>query len=520
MNEQRPGESADDRYRRLIEQSDVGLFQTRVDGGIEWLNQAAARLFGFGTPEEFMRSVPDITDVYVDPSRRDALLQILEREGRVDGFEYEMRRKDGSRRWISITARAVYSGNGDLEGFEGTFVDVTQRKLLEAAAQAMSSDLEPAEAVARFASVLGAAVPFSQVSLVTVQGDRYRRLVSISGDESKEPLPAGEWVSLVDNPVGQSVRTGRPLVVPDTDDETWPLNRILREAGVGSYIVLPLSDGQRVIASFNVGFAERGPIEGEVQDLLLAHTAAVTQAVRNILLFEAQRDVVARLEELARLKNEFLANVSHDLKNPMSVVSGVAEVLQASWDSIPSERRVQMLGTLVRNARAMRDMLQRDLDIALIESGELAYEVVPFDLVETVRDVVSAFRDSEPGRVFELVSAPGLPEGLGDPQRQAQILFNLLSNAVKFSDGDTPVAVEVAKAGEMLQISVEDRGPGIDAAGREILFERLSRLDPTKPGTGLGLYIARAMVEAQGGTIDVESEPGEGSRFTYTLPAA
>ena len=520
MIEARRDESADERYRRLIEQSDVGLFQTSVDGSIGWLNQAAARLFGFETPEEFMRSVPDITDVYVDPSRRDALLQLLEREGRVDGFEYEMRRKDGSRRWISIKARGVYSGHGDLEGFEGTFLDVTQRKLLEAAARAMSSDLEPAEAVARFANVLRAAVPFSQLSLVTVEGDRYRRLVSISGDESIQPLPSGEFIPLADNPVGESVRTGRPVVVADTNEDTWLLNAVLRDAGVGSYIVLPLTDGARVIATFNVGFAEGGTIDDEVHDLLLALTAAVTQAVRNILLFEAQRDVVARLEELAQLKNEFLANVSHDLKNPMTVVSGVAEVLEASWDSISPERRVRMLGTLVRSARLMRDMLQRDLDIALIESGELSYEVVPFDLAQIVSEVVSGFRDSEPGRVFELDAAPELPRALGDPQRHAQVLFNLLSNAVKFSSGDTPVTVEVTEAGGMLRVSVADRGPGIDAAGRAVLFERLSRLDPTKPGTGLGLYIARAMVESQGGTIEVESEPGEGSRFTYTVPAA
>ena len=520
MSETGRAESAEERYRRLIEQSGVGLFQTRVDGGIGWLNQAAARLFGFDTPEEFMDSVPDIRDLYIDPSRRDALLQVLDREGSVDGFEYEMRRKDGSRRWLSITARAMYSADGDLEGFEGTFLDVTQRKLLEAAAQAMSSNLEPVQAVTRFAKVLGRAVPFSQVSLVTVEGDSYRRLVSISGNLSNDPLPAGEWVLLANNPIGEAIRTGRPVVVGDTRDETWPLNKVLRDAGVGSYVVLPLSDGSRVIATFNVGFAEGGPVDGEVLDLLLAHTAAVTQAVQNILLFERQRDVVARLEELARLKNEFLANVSHDLKNPMSVVSGVAEVLQSSWDAIEPERRSQMLGTLVRNARTMRDMLQRDLDAALVSSGELVYEIEPFDLVEIVRGVVSGFQDAEPDRPFTLDTGPDIPPALGDAQRQTQILFNLLSNAVKFSGSGSPVAIEVKRVGDLLHVSVADRGPGIDAAGREVLFERLSRLDTVKPGTGLGLYIARGMVESQGGTIEVESEPGQGTRFTYTVPIA
>ena len=512
--------TADDRYRRLIEQSGVGLFQTRVDGGIGWLNHAAARLFGFDTPEEFMNEVPDIRDVYVDPSRRDALVQILRRERAVNGFEYEMRRKDGARRWLSITARAMFDGNNELQGFEGTFLDVTERKLLEAAAQAMSSDLEPSEAVARFARVLGRAVPFRQLSLVAIQGDRYQRLVSVSGDPAHESLPAGEWVDLAANPVGECVRTGRPVVVSDTNDEAWALDRVLRDLGVGSYIVLPLSDGSRVTATFNVGFAAPGQIEDDVQDLLQGHTAAVTQAVQNILLFEGQREVVARLEEVARLKNEFLATVSHDLKNPMSVLSGVAEVLQGSWDAIEPERREQMLETLVRSSRTMKDMLQRDLDLALIESGELSYENAAFDLFETVRDVVAGFQDSEPGRAFTLEADPGLPPAMGDRRRQAQILYNLLSNAVKFSPPGAPVTIEVRRSDGMLSVAIVDRGPGIDASDRARLFDRLSRLDTAKPGSGLGLYIARSMVESQGGTIAVVSDPGSGSRFTYTIPAA
>lgn len=516
----RPDENPDERYRRLIEQSGVGLFQTRVDGRIDWLNSAAARLFGYDDPAEFMAAVSDVRDVYVDPSRRDTLLRLLERDGQVTGFEYEMRRKDGSRRWLSITARAMKSADGELEGFEGTFLDVTERKLLEAAAEAISSDLDPREAVAAFARVLRHAVPFQQLSLVSIQGDSYVRLVSLSGTDAHSALPAGESIPLADNPVGEAVRTERPVIVPTTGDDAWPLNAVLRKAGVDSYIVLPLSDGARVVATFNVGFSEDAPIDQDKIDLLIAHTAAVSHAVQNILLFEAQRDVVLRLEEVGRLKNEFLAAVSHDLKNPMSVVAGIAEVLKGSWDSVAPEKREQMLGTMLANARAMADMLQRDLDVALIGSGELTYEIEPFDLVEGVTFVVTGFRDAEPGRDFVLDAEAGLPAAMGDRRRHAQVLYNLLSNAVKFSAPGQPITVDVRRTGTMIVVSVSDRGPGIETGDRELLFQRLARLDAAKPGTGLGLYLAKAMIESQGGTIHVESEPGVGSRFSYTLPAA
>jgi signal transduction histidine kinase len=212
--------------------------------------------------------------------------------------------------------------------------------------------------------------------------------------------------------------------------------------------------------------------------------------------------------------------VSHDLKNPVSVISGVSEVLRASWDSIAPERRDQMIDSLVRSSRAMRDMLQRDLDAALIESGELSYDIAPLDLADTARGVVDSFRDSEPGREFVLNVDKDLPLALGDPRRHSQILYNLLSNALKFSEPDTSVTIDLRRSDGMLEVSVTDQGRGIAEADRAVLFERLARLHPGTAGSGLGLYIARSMVESQGGTMWVDSEPGKGSRFTYTAPVA
>lgn len=513
-------DDAGERYRRLIEQSGVGLFQTRADGAIEWVNTAAARVFGYETPADFMRSVSDIRSVYVDPNRRTELLKLLERDDGVSGFEYEMRRADGSRRWVSITASAIRDVEGRLEGFEGTFVDVTERKLIEAASEAMSSDLEPREAVARFAEVLGRTLPFRQLSLAVVEGQRFRRVVSISGDEAHEPLPMGEWQPLRGHPLEGVARDGKPLVVQDTAVGEWPFDEQLVVAEIGSYAIFPLIHEQDMIATFNVGMEAPHAFTDEVLSLLSSHTAAVANAVRNILLYESQRELVQRLEEVARLRNEFLAAASHDLRNPVAVMCGVAEVLESKWDEIDDDRKRQMLGSLARSARTVHQLLQRDLDVSLIEQGELHYDIAPFDLAQLVRDIVDSFEQSGPNRRF-LVQLPAhLLAGMGDEKRQSQVLHNLLSNAVKFSPAGSTITVEVVELEGFLEVSVADEGRGIDDKDRLKLFQRLSRLETSAPGTGLGLYMAKAMVEAQGGEIWAESRPGAGSRFCYTVPIA
>lgn len=513
-----PRVQADERYRRLIEQSGVGLFQTRADGTIEWVNSAAARVFGYDTPEDFMRSVPDIRDVYVMPERRTELLQLLEQHDEVSGFEYEMRRPDGGRRWVSLTASAIRDLDGRVEGFEGTFVDVTERKTLEAATRAMSSDLEPTEAVARFAEIFGRTLPFRQLSLVVVEGERFRRVVSISGDSRHEPLPMAEWQRLKGHPLESVARDGKEIVVQDTAAGEWPFDEELVRAEIGSYAIFPLINESERIATFNVGMAASHAFTTEVLSLLSAHTAAVANAVRNILLYESQRELVQRLEEVARLRNEFLASASHDLRNPVSVMCGVAEVLEARWDSIDDDRKRQMLGSLARSARTVHQLLQRDLDVSLIEQGELKYEIGPFDLAKQVCDIVESFDQSGSGRRLEVKMAKELPNAVGDERRQSQVLHNLLSNAVKFSPPGSTITVQVDRTGDFLQVSVADQGAGIDEKGQMKLFQRLSRLESSAPGTGLGLYMAKAMVEAQGGAIWAESAPGRGSRFCYTVP--
>lgn len=511
---------SDERYRRLIERSRVGLFQTGRDGEILWANQAAAEIVGYPTPADFVASVPDIREIYADPARRDDFLREIETSGKVTGFEYEVKRPDGSTRWISVSATPMESDDHLAAGFEGSVVDITESRLIQAAAEAISSDLEPEEAIRRFAHVLYKVVPFQQLTLAALEGDRYRRLVSISTKPGGALLPAGEWVPLAGNPTSEAIETRRPVVVQDTTAGQWEFDTRLRDAGIGSYTILPLIDEGGVFATFNVGFASAGALDDEVVSLLGRHTAAVAQAVKNVLAYERERELVTRLSELHQQRNQFFAEISHDLRHPLVVVQGIAEILLNGWELHDDAKKRELVEMVARNAHSMSDLLKRDLEVALIESGELSYEMESFDLGSVIEEVAGSFRESETERTVEVRIPSDLPPAFGDRRRQVQILNNLLSNAAKFSPEGTPVTIEVAPRERELEVAIADEGPGIDPHDRERVFRRLERLERKQPGTGLGLYMTHAMVEAQGGRIWVDPTTDRGARFVYTVPVA
>lgn len=507
-----------DRYRRLVERSGVGLFETSVDGHIEWVNIAAARIVGYDDPEAFMREIHDIRSIYVDPARRDDFLRLMSERGTVDGFEYEIRRHDGGTRWISVSSRARHDAEGAVVGFDGAIVDVTEKKLIEAAAAAMSSDLAPEQAVGRFARVLERIIPFRQLSFLVIEGDHYRRLVSVAGGDTR-PLPTNERVPLKGNSVEWLVEKRRQVVVQDTAAGRWPFDMRLADAGVGSYAMFPLISGRKVFATFNIGMSRPHAFTEEIVGLLAAQIGAATQATLNILLYEKEREAVERLEEVNSLKNEFLARVAHDLRTPLAVIGSVTNLLRKQGNDCSPEERDDALDSITRNVERLNRAIRQDLDVALIESNDIVYEIAPFDIGELIARTVADFAAAGASHAMIADVPEDLPLALGDEARNRQVLDNLLSNALKYS---VPGRVEVGarRAGHWIEVSVTDEGPGIAPADVPRLFRKMGRLDQSGSGTGLGLYICKSFVEAQGGTIGVSTAAGGGARFSYRLPVA
>jgi signal transduction histidine kinase len=230
-----------------------------------------------------------------------------------------------------------------------------------------------------------------------------------------------------------------------------------------------------------------------------------------------------RLERLERAHHEFLAMVAHEIRDPMTSCIGFAELLLQRHDDMTEDERNEALRTIAKTSRRLVDLLEDILEVARLDAGSLPYVMRPMDLRDVVRAVLDEQRLSLSGVRVEL-DEPEPAMVHGDPDRLHQVVANLVSNAVKFSGSGAPVSISTRTRGDEVELVVRDEGIGVEPTDMPRLFERFGRVvQPGEqeriPGTGLGLYIARSIVEAHHGRIWAESEPGRGSAFHVVLPA-
>jgi signal transduction histidine kinase len=246
----------------------------------------------------------------------------------------------------------------------------------------------------------------------------------------------------------------------------------------------------------------------------------VATAIERVRLHDAERAARADAERALRLRDEVLAVVAHDLRNPLGRISMAASLL--AEESLGPDRRVEILGVLRRSAEGMSRLVGDLLDVASIEAGRLAIERRPMDVGALVVDVHEMFRPTAARRGVRLerAVADALPLVAADRGRLLQVLGNLLDNALRLTPGEGLVVVSAEHAPDAVRLSVSDTGPGIAPEEAPHLFDRFWQGRPgRRGGAGLGLAIARGIVEAHRGRIWVESTPGEGSTFHILLPA-
>lgn len=240
---------------------------------------------------------------------------------------------------------------------------------------------------------------------------------------------------------------------------------------------------------------------------------------------DIERQTVSRLMADHQRRDERIAIMAHDVRSPLAVIVGCTHILRDRWPTLDDDQRQQLLESISRQAGGLLGLVQDALEVASIETGDLSYDIRPLDMAELVRCLVTDLHAADDSLNVVTRVERELPRALGDEQRHREILFNLLTNAVKFSPRGEPIEVELDADAERLTVSVTDHGIGIDPEDAQRIFAKFSRGkhpdgDGLPEGFGLGLYICKSLVEAQGGRIWVESTPGEGSSFKYTLPLA
>lgn len=215
---------------------------------------------------------------------------------------------------------------------------------------------------------------------------------------------------------------------------------------------------------------------------------------------------------------ELVDAVSHELRAPLASVRGYTSLLLNRWDSVPDEQKRAMLGQVVADADRVTRLVTELLDISRLETGRLHLRRQVVDLAAIAAAVVEKVGRTHEDLTCELSFPDDLPRPYVDPGKVEQVLTNLVENAAKYGD-PRGVMVSATALAETVSIAVADRGPGLPAAELPRVFTTFFRRDLARPdGAGLGLWLSRGLVEAHGGRLTVESEPGRGTTFRFTLP--
>ncbi len=297
------------------------------------------------------------------------------------------------------------------------------------------------------------------------------------------------------------------------------------ERGIFSAMSVPLIRRDELVGVLNVN-ETRGRRAFTEQDLsalgFFAEHAAV--AIGNARLFEHERETVQRLEELDRLKSDFVATVSHELKTPLTAIIGSAQTLNRRRDRMNVEQQSSLVGMIERQGNRLLRLVEDVLTTAKIESRIPKLRREQIDLHGLAEIVVEDLTHSDIGAGREIVvrAEPDRPQVWGDMGALQQVLQNLAENALKYSPPESPVTITVREDETEGSIEVSDQGHGMSQEQIETIFERFHQIDSSstrsRGGFGLGLYIVKNLVEAHNGTVEVESSPEKGSTFLVRLP--
>ena len=306
--------------------------------------------------------------------------------------------------------------------------------------------------------------------------------------------------------------------------EAWA--RMALEAGYQSVVAVPLFLQDQAIGAVML-YGDR-PYQVSGRDTFLLSTAAIqaAMAIQNALLFVEVKDKNAALERVNHLKSQFLATVTHELRTPLhSIISYGSLILEGYLDGELTEEQQEHISFIVRRAEDLSRLVDDMLDLSKIEADRLEVKVEPLSLEQSLQDAVNELKQMAGNKELSLTLEMDeeLPMALADSHRIRQVVVNLVSNALKFTEnGGVTIRCMLLERYDMLRMSVSDTGIGISPAALDYIFEAFRQADGSVTrrfgGTGLGLTIARKLIELQGGEVTVESIVGQGSTFSFTLP--
>jgi signal transduction histidine kinase len=416
----------------------------------------------------------------------------------------------------SVAARAAEAeALRDKLGRRADLLDATNR-----CARALSSSLKIERAFAAFIRELRGLVPFDRTAIVLVE-DGQLRVFATAGQAAGTVFPPGTVIPMAGSALTE-LTSGQALYREDMIERRFDEEEEFVSLGLRSRVLAPLLSGPETIGAISVVRREASAFSPDEVELLSLLGRLVGSAVQNIRAYEAERTTAEELRRLSALRADFVSLVSHELRSPMASVIGSAQTLQMRWRELTPDQRESFLALIAHETSRLAALIGDVLDTSRIEAGTFSYSFIDVDLAELVRDSAGAAERGQEEVPIRAVVRDPLPRIRGDRDRLLQVLINLIDNAVKYSSPGDEVRVEAHVSNGRVLIEVRDQGPGIPLEHQRVIFEKFGRVQmgqTAKPGTGLGLFIARSIAEAHGGSLDVRSHPEQsGATFRLSLP--
>jgi PAS domain S-box-containing protein len=508
VTELKEREELSQRQAQLLDQAYEPILVRDHEDRIVYWNKGAERLYGWTAGEAKGRVSHDLLHtVFSEPA--EGIDEKLERDGHWEGEVIHLTRS-GQRlmvlsRWIrelGVAESHVLETNIDMSERQQRIALEEQarlerrfRQLLEAAPDAIVEVSEE-----------GTIVLVNRVAeemFGYLRDDLVGKSVDLLVPDAVRQHHRGFRESYLEHPRTRPMGSGLELRGRRQDGSLFPVEISLSP--------IQTDNGVHVTAVIR-DVTERKRAEHEVRRLQLQYTGELE--VRNL-----------EIERANRLKSEFLASMSHELRTPLHTIIGFAELLQEGSEGGLNEAQSRFLGHIRRDSEHLLELINDVLDLSKIEAGQLELKLENYPLTRSVDEALDAIRPGAAAKGIT-IEEQGTRDSLvnADPLRIKEMLYNLLSNAVKFTPEGGRVWVETVEDGGFARITVGDTGIGISANEQENIFDKFYQVGNTtrgvREGTGLGLSITKELVQMHGGWMEVESAPGEGSRFIFRLPLA